>query len=126
MGNKCAQSLTTLELLDAIEAGITVLKAGGAREEQPAAGAPDGGSALRGALQGAGMSAGEFARLASVPLYEVESWTAGERPAPEWVPSAIRLIVLLTPSARRKLLYGQAGAGARPVNSHPFSRIEEL
>jgi hypothetical protein len=118
--------LTTLETLDAVEAGISVLRSRRVSGETPARGGAEAGEALRADLHAAGVSASEFARVACIPIHEIEAWTAGASPVPDWVPAAIRLVALLTPSARRKLLYGQAGIKVRPANSHPFARIEEL
>jgi DNA-binding transcriptional regulator YiaG len=126
MGNRCATSLTTLEMLDAVESGISVLRSRRMTGEPPTRVTADAAAALRAELQNAGVSTSEFARAASVSQDDVEAWTAGVSPVPEWVPAALRLMTLLTLSARRKLLYGQAGAQLRPANSHPFSRIEEL
>lgn len=105
MGNTCATLRTTIEMLDAIEAGISALRTGGEgppREDLQAAVV-----ALHDELRAAGLSAGEFARLARVP--------------------AIRMISLLTPSARRKLLQATPTAPAPSrTDCHPFSKIEEL
>jgi hypothetical protein len=118
--------LTTLEMLDAVEVGISVLRSRRMPGEAPARGTAEAAAALRAELQAAGVSGSEFARAACVPLRDLEAWTAGVSPVPEWVPAALRLVALLTPSARRKLLYGQADAQVRPANTHPFARIEEL
>jgi hypothetical protein len=126
MGNKCASSLTTLEMLDAIEAGISALGSWSTRGESPGPVTAEQAVMLRAELQAAGVSAAEFARGACVAQHDVEAWLAGTSPLPHWVPAAIRLIALLNPSARRKLLYSQAGAPMQPANRHPFSRIEEL
>ena len=128
MGNQCATSLTTLAMLDAIEAGITALRSRSICVPPPQ---PDSEAAgmLRAGLRAAGISAEEFARLACVPQDAVEAWTNGSSAAPHWVSVAIRLVALLTPSARHKLLYDPvrvpAGVPDR-TQSHPFSRIEEL
>ena len=126
MGNKCASSLTTLEMLDAMEAGISALRSWPNRGESPGQATPEQVVMLRAELQAAGVSAAEFARGACVAQHDVEAWLAGTSPIPHWVPTAIRLMALLTPSARRKLLYAQAGTQMQPANCHPFSRIEEL
>jgi DNA-binding transcriptional regulator YiaG len=117
--------LTTLEMLDAVEAGISALRSRGiaGRPEQAS---PEAAAALRAELRAAGVSAREFARVACVPQDEVEAWTAGIRKAPEWALAAIRLLALLTPSARERLLRDQFAGRDRQANPHPFSRIEEL
>ena len=127
MGSKCA-SLTTLAMLDAIEAGIVALRSSGIAVHQPQGGS-EAAVTLQAELRAAGISAGEFARLACIPQDAVEGWTNGKCAAPEWVSVAIRLVALLTPSARQKLLHDPVGAQARARDrsqSHPFSRIEEL
>src|SRR5690348_8607185 len=126
MGNTCATSLTTLAMLDALEAGISAL-----RSQCVSAPAFQAGTAgvLEAELCAAGLSTGEFARLACVPQDMVEAWATGNRVAPPWVTAAIRLVALLTPSARYKLLNSSAHAyalTAEPTQCHPFSRIEEL
>ena len=126
MGNKCASSLTTLEMLDAMEAGISALRSWPNRGESPGQATPEQVVMLRAELQAAEVSAAEFARGACVAQHDVEAWLAGTSSLPHWVPTAIRLMALLTPSARRKLLYAQAGGQMQPANCHPFSRIEEL
>ena len=126
MGNNCATSLTTLEMLDAVEDGISALRSRHLPGEPPGRATADAVAMLRVELQTAGVSAGEFARAACVPQRDVEAWISGISPVPLWVSAAIRLMALLGPSARRKLLYGQAGTQVRPTNCHPFSRIEEL
>jgi DNA-binding transcriptional regulator YiaG len=112
-------------MLDAVEAGISALRSRGIGG-RPEPASPEAAAALRAGLRAAGVSASEFARVACIPQDEVDAWTAGIRRAPEWAPAAIRLLALLTPSAREKLLRDQsAGRGPR-ANRHPFSRIEEL
>ena len=121
MGNTCATSLTTLAMLDALEAGISAL------QSQCVSG--PGGVALQAELHAAGISTGEFARLVYVPQDAVEGWASGAKAAPAWAAAAIRLVALLTPSARHKLLYGAMRTHSPVVGqtqSHPFSRIEEL
>jgi len=115
-------------MLDAIEAGISALRSRSV--SAPATqGNSDAAVMLQAELRAAGISAGEFARLACVPQDAVEGWTTGASAAPQWVSVAIRLVALLTPSARDKLLHGPVRAPARAADRaqcHPFSRIEEL
>ena len=128
MGNRCATSLTTLAMLDAIEAGISTLRSRSA-SAPPHQADSETAAALQAELRAAGISAGEFARLACVPQDAVEGWASGTSAAPQWVSVAIRLVALLTPSARDKLLHRPIRAQARAADRsqcHPFSRIEEL
>ncbi|HWQ56200.1 MAG TPA: hypothetical protein VN442_21110 [Bryobacteraceae bacterium] len=117
--------MTTTEILDALEAGILALRSrNGSAPGGPGAMA---GAALRVEIARAGLSAGDFAKAAGVGRQEVEDWIEERIPVPGWIPAAIRILALLTPSARRTLLNGSAtNAGKRPDRSHPFSRIEEL
>jgi hypothetical protein len=118
--------LTILEMLDAVESGVSALRSQCMPGKPPARASAEAAAVLRAELEAAGVSASEFAKAACVSQHDVEGWVAGISPVPRWVSAAIRLMALLTPSARRKLLYGQAGTHVRPVNCHPFSRIEEL
>jgi hypothetical protein len=115
-------------MLDAIEAGISALRSRSIAEPPPQAGS-DAAVNLTAELRAAGISTHEFARLACVPPEVVEGWANGSSAAPQWVSVAVRLVALLTPSARHKLLHDplrdQARAAER-TQSHPFSRIEEL
>jgi predicted transcriptional regulator len=115
-------------MLDAIEAGISALRSRSISEPPPQA-SSEAAVMLQAELRAAGISAGEFARLAGVPRDAVEGWTNGASAVPQWVSVAIRLVALLTPSARQKLLYGPMRTHASATDrthSHPFSRIEEL
>jgi transcriptional regulator with XRE-family HTH domain len=120
-----------MEMLDAVEAGIATLRSRGTPGEAPPGVGAGTAVDFRATLQAAGVSASELARAMNVSPQELEAWAAGASPAPEWVPAAIQLVAALSPSERRKLLYGRTGYGpsggrARPDNRHPFSRIEEL
>ncbi len=126
MGQKCAEELTIPELLDAIEAGISSLQPRSARDLHSESQASNALVELRAELETAGLTEHEFARAASVTRHDLDAWISGARPAPDWVRVAIRLIALLTPSARRKLLCGPSAAESRQANRHPFSRIEDL
>jgi hypothetical protein len=115
-------------MLDAIEAGISAIRSRSIAVPQPQAGS-EAAATLQAELRAAGISTHEFARLAHVSQDDVEAWTNGSDAAPQWVSVAIRLVALLTPSARHKLLHDplrdQARAAER-TQCHPFSRIEEL
>jgi hypothetical protein len=115
-------------MLDAIEAGISALWLG-SMSGPPSQ--PDAQAAvtLLAELRAAGISTAEFAKLACVPQDAVEGWTTGTSAAPQWVSIAIRLVALLTPSARRKLLHEPERVHTLATDRtriHPFSRIEEL
>lgn len=126
MRNPCAPQLTTIEILDALEAGILALRSRNGHSAPQSPGAMTG-AVLRAEIARMGLTAGEFARAASVPREEVEGWLEDRIPVPAWVPAALRMLALLTPSARRTLLNASAlRTGKRPERSHPFSRIEEL
>jgi hypothetical protein len=115
-------------MLDAMEAGIAALRPRSISGPAPQA-ASEAALMLTAELRAAGISASEFARLAGVPQEALEDGTAGSSVAPQLISAAVRLVALLTPSARRKLLNGPPPAQARPADRtqcHPFSRIEEL
>jgi hypothetical protein len=127
--------LTTVELLEAMDAGVaalrsriemlTALTAG--LQADAGASAPLDGKALRVRLDLAGLSKAQFAGFFGLPVSSVESWLAGERPIPSWVVPSIHMLELLTPAARRSLMKSPPPRnGTRPVNRHPFARIEEL
>jgi hypothetical protein len=115
-------------MLDALEARITALRSRTGLEAPRQDGAGSGDAdAVAAELRVAGVTAGEFARLACVSPEAVEA--SGAIAPPQWAPAAVRLVALLTPSARHKLLHGNGRAARHPANgpqSHPFSRIEEL
>jgi hypothetical protein len=140
--------LTTLELLDAVEAGIAALRSQNGDAAGPqnghvagpqnghVAGAQNGHAAetgggamapaeLRREMSRAALSTAQFANVAGVGRDEVEDWVEGREPIPSWVPAAVRVVALLTPSALRRLLNGPTQT-PRPAGTHPFSRIEEL
>ena len=81
----------------------------------------------------AGMAAGawsavEIANALAVPRGTVDDWLDGKTAIPAWVPVTMRMIALLTPSARRKLQNGSAHHKTKtePERTHPFSKIEDL
>jgi hypothetical protein len=115
-------------MLDALEAGISALRSRSITGPLPQAN-PEAAAMLSAELRAAGISAAEFARVACVPQDAVDGWTSGAIAAPQWVSVAIRLVALLTPSARQKLLSDPMRAQVRTrdlTRCHPFSRIEEL
>lgn len=120
MGNPCVTPRTTLEMLDEIEASISALRTRPAIQAPPRDDFP-GAIVLQAELRAVGISAGEFARLACVPADALENDALSR----QWITAAIRMIALLTPSARRKLLQTPSPVPVR-TNSHPFSRIEDL
>ena len=125
MQNPCAPQLTTIEILDALEAGILALRSRNGHAAPRSPGVMTGG-ALRAEIARIGLSTGEFARAARLEREEVEGWLEDRTPVPAWAPAALRMLELLTPSARRTLLNAGQQTGKRPQRSHPFSRIEEL
>jgi hypothetical protein len=126
MGNNRVTSLTTLEMLDAVEAGISGLRSQPKAGESAGPATAETAAMLRAELRAAGASAAEFAQAARVAQRDVDAWIAGVSPVPPWVLAAIRLMAQLAPPTRYKPLNGQANAQARPANRHPFARIEEL
>jgi hypothetical protein len=121
--------LTTLDLLDALEAGIAALPFRNGNHPEPASPA-----CLEEELEKATLSAAEFARLLNLPSEQLNDWLAGRVSIPAWLPAVVQAVGLLPPSARRKLLKGVvlktwSSAGSTwkgPARTHPFSRIEEL
>jgi len=120
-----APELSTVELIDELEARIASIRT--RNGNAPAAAAPvAGGCALRTAMELAEVSEAELARAMDVPHNDLSAWMAGLAEAPQWALAATRLVALLPPSERRKLIT-KPRAGVRDRNrTHPFSRIEEL
>lgn len=117
--------MTTLEILDALEAGILALHASnGHRAPRAATGITR--ASLRSRIARTGLSASEFAQAAGVEQEDLDAWLKGREPIPPWVPAAARMLALLPPAARRTLLRGAAPRNRRSGRTHPFSRIEEL
>jgi DNA-binding transcriptional regulator YiaG len=127
--------LTTVELLEAMDASVaallsriealSALTAG--MQADNGASAPLDGPALRVRLDLAGLSKTEFAAFFGIPVASVQSWLNDERPTPSWVLPSIHMLELLTPAARRSLMKSPPPRnGNKPVNRHPFSRIDEL
>jgi hypothetical protein len=111
---------TILDLLDTLEAAL-------AAEYARRDAATISGDALRLEMSVLSLTPTEFASTFSVPERTVEEWLAGHAPAPGWAFAGVRLLALMTPSARRKIL-GRADPvpKAAAKQPHPFSRIEEL
>jgi hypothetical protein len=111
---------TILDLLDALEAAL-------AAEYARRDAATISGEALGLEMSVFSLTPAEFASIFSVPERMVDEWLAGHAPAPGWAFGGVRLLALLTPSARRKIL-GRADPvpQAEAKQPHPFSRIEEL
>src|SRR5512146_1804987 len=100
MRNSCPISLTTLEMLDALEAGIAELRSRGGHS--PNAGYRYGQMTPAGfgtEVERSGIPAGELARILGVSRQELDQWLDGRSPVPAWVPAAMRMLALLTPSA---------------------------
>lgn len=123
-------------MLDLLEAGVEALRSNSG-QTLPAQGVTNVGAPgqvvvspeeLRARMGAGPYCVGEIANLLSVPRKTVDDWLSGKAAIPSWVPVAMRMMSLLTPSARRKLQNGAASYGAKtePHKSHPFSKIEEL
>jgi hypothetical protein len=123
-------------MLDLLEAGVDALRSNSG-QPLPNRGLPDGGGPgqavvspqeLRARMAAGPFCVGEIANALSVPRKAVDDWLSGKAAIPSWVPVAMRMIALLTPSARRKLQNGAASYGTKTElqKPHPFSKIEEL
>jgi hypothetical protein len=113
-------------MLDVLEAGVEAL---GSRSEHSLPQSSKVSAAeLRAGMAAGDWSAGEIAKALSVPRDTVDDWLGGKLPIPPWVPVTMRMIALLTPSARRKLQNGAAPykSKTKPERTHPFSKIEDL
>ncbi len=149
-----APERSTVELIDALEAGIAAIRSrnGQAAPDEapappPAAALADiaepvaapapaalpappavvAASALVAEMERADVSPVELAKVMGVPHTELNDWISGRAEAPDWALAAIRLVALLPPSARRKILTQPRAFARQSANrSHPFSRIEEL
>jgi len=120
--------LTTLEMLDVLEAGVEALRSNRGNVDPHGAGvvSPE---ELRAGITAWSLSASEIANALSVTRETVDDWLSGQAAIPSWVPITIRVIALLTPSARRKQQNGTAyhtKTKTETKRCHPFSRIEEL
>jgi len=118
-------------MLDLLEAGIGALRSNSG-QPNPDYGGPGHRAVspqeLRAGMAAGPYSVGEIANALSVPRETVDDWLSGKAAIPSWVPVAMRMIALLTPSARRKLQNGAASYKTKtePQRSHPFSKIEDL
>jgi hypothetical protein len=123
-------------MFDLLEAGVEALRSNSGHPLPPQ-GVPDGGESnqpvvspreLRAGMAAGPYSVGEIANALSVPRGTVDDWLSGKTAIPSWVPVTMRMIALLTPSARRKLQNGAASHKNKtdPKKSHPFSKIEDL
>ncbi len=107
-----APQRTTVELIDALEAGIASLRSRNGGPSPPAHG-PVEPAVLRAQLEKASVSAAELAQAVGVSQGDLDAWIA-------------RLFHLLTPAARGRLLAPRPNGSAHSRATHPFSRIEEL
>jgi DNA-binding transcriptional regulator YiaG len=126
MHKTLAPQLSTVELIDALEAGIAAIRSrnGHSAPDVARAAAP---SELRAEMERAEVSAIELAKAIGVADGDLNAWIVGHAEPPEWALAATRLVALLPPSARRKLLTEPRGNGrAAALRTHPFSRIEDL
>lgn len=121
-----APELSTVELIDALEAGIASIRSKGG-PAAPADGAVAPAFDLRAEMERAAVSPVELAKIMGVPHGDLNAWIFGRAAAPEWALAAMRLVALLPPSARRKLLTQPRAFPRETANrTHPFSRIEDL
>ena len=123
-------------MLDLLEAGIEALRSNSG-QPLPGHGVPEADlpdqrvvspQELRAGMAAGPYSVGEIANALSVSRETVDDWLSGKAAIPAWVPVAMRMIALLTPSARRKLQNGAASYKNKtePQKTHPFSKIEDL
>jgi hypothetical protein len=118
-----APELSTVDLIDELEARIAAIRT--RNGPAPAAVAPTvAASELRLTMERAEVSDVELARAMDVPHGDLSAWIAGLTDAPHWVVAATKLVALLPPSERRKLI--TKSRADRVNRTHPFSRIEEL
>jgi len=126
MAELCASMDTILQMLDDLDKEIATLRAlaASAPASRFAAVSP---SRLRSEMDRARLTTPDFGRIAGVPRLQVEEWLKSKAPTPAWALTIVQLVILLPPSARRKLLQ-QPLRSANPTRStnHPFSRIEDL
>jgi hypothetical protein len=123
MHKTVAPQLSTVELIDALEAGIAAMRS---RSGDPVAAAVEP-STLLAEMERAEVSAIELAKAMGVPDGDLHAWIVGRAEVPQWALAATRLVALLPPSARRKLLTEpRAFARQTAIRTHPFSRIEDL
>ncbi len=107
-----APQLTTVELIDALEAGIASLRTRNGGPVPPANGSVEP-AVLRAQLERASVSAADLARAVGVPPGDLDAWIS-------------RLFELLTPAARWRLLAPRPNGSPHFRGTHPFSKIEEL
>ena len=107
-----APQLTSVELIDALEAGIASLRSRNGGPAPPANGSVEP-AVMRAQLERASVSAADLARAIGVPQGDLDAWIA-------------RLFHLLTPAARGRLLATRPNGSPHSRATHPFSRIEEL
>jgi len=119
--------LTTLELVDALEAGIAALRSHNGSAPPPESN-PIPADALAREMQRCAVSAADVAAATGMERSTVEEWIRGARPVPAWILAFIRLTAELPLPARRRLNRHAPHAAAVPelARSHPFARIEEL
>jgi len=120
-----APELSTVDLIDELETRIAAIRTRNGHTPAAAA-AFAAGSELRAAMERAEVSEIELARAMDVSHGDLSAWLAGLAETPQWALPATRLVALLPPSERRKLIT-KPRAGVRDRNrTHPFSRIEDL
>lgn len=119
--------LTLVEMLDALEARLTALRVEDGHLASTPPPEPISDATLRAQMLRVGLSAADFRAIFGVAPDQWEDWMTGKSPIPSWVQTALQILVLLSPTARRSFL-NRPGLDAQkaPAKTHPFSRIEEL
>jgi hypothetical protein len=117
-------------MLDLLEAGVEALRSnrGPSFPHRDVVAPVVSAQELRAGMAAGAWSAAEIANALAVPRGTVDDWLDGKTAIPAWVPVTMRMIALLTPSARRKLQNGSAHHKTKtePERTHPFSKIEDL
>jgi len=112
--------LTTLELVDALEAGIAALRSSnGTAAPHESNSIPP--AALLAEMERCGLTAADIAAATDVSRIEIDAWLSGVSPIPNWLAALVRVTALLPLPARRRL-----NRPAPVAHTHPFSRIEDL
>jgi len=93
---------------------------------------------LRRHMEKAGLAGDELAGALGVPVAALNGWLSGNVPVPAWVLPSVRVLELVTPSARleargtlstnavQEAVPARKTVSSQPGYRHPFSRIEEL
>lgn len=127
-------SLTILEMLDALEAGIVNERM--SRPKKASVPSTDSISpeSLESQIEKCGLSAAELGAIFGVEPETVREWLGGRSGIPHWVQPALQIYELLGLGARRKILTrpkpvplpAPSPRTGAPVKTHPFSRLQDL